>query len=278
LRCAWQGVSLGALMSGATASRRADHLIALLEQGRLSEGDLYRIERLHRPALPAKVAPGVLVCPICGGSAMRFLPFGIGQRRNAVCPHCGSVERHRFLWLFLVRRTDLFRRRYRVLHTAPEPAIAARLSRRRNLHYRSVDRFDPRADIQADLRDLPLADGSVDVLLSSHVIEHIPDDRAALAELARIVRPGGWGVLMTPFDPNLPASLEDSSLDTPAARLRAYGHPFHYRVYGADLPDRLAEAGFSSEIVTTGALLSGHQRRRYRINRNNLLLLRRHRA
>jgi SAM-dependent methyltransferase len=37
-----------------------------------------------------------------------------------------------------------------------------------------------------------LADGSVDAVVSSQVIEHLPDDRALAPEIARILKPGGW--------------------------------------------------------------------------------------
>lgn len=250
-------------------------LVAGLAEGRLDEAALYRMERAHRPPPGGKVAPGLLACPICGATALRFLRFGLAGRRNAQCPSCGSLERHRFLWLYLQRRTPLFRRPLRLLHTAPEPALEARLRPLPHLRYTSVDRFDPAADVQADLTDLPFAAASFDALLSCHVLEHVADDRAALAELARVIRPGGWGVLMVPFDPRLPATLEDPANDTPARRMAAYGHPYHHRIYGADLVGRLAAAGFAAEIVTTRAFLTPHARRRWRINRNNLLLLKR---
>ncbi|MEQ9815376.1 MAG: methyltransferase domain-containing protein [Azospirillaceae bacterium] len=255
-----------------------DRLVARIEAGGLDEATVYRMERLHRPPAPGQVADGVLQCPICGTRAMRFLPFGLSRRRNAACPGCGSVERHRFLWLFLVSETGILRRRLRVLHTAAEPALAERLRPLVNLRYATVDRFDPYADIKADLTDLPLPDASIDLVISSHVLEHVRDDRAALGELARVVRPGGTGVLLTPFDPRIPHTPEDPSVDTPAKRLAAYGHPFHYRIYGADLVGRLDEAGFEAVTVSSARFLTAHQRRKYRVNRNNLLLLRRKRS
>jgi hypothetical protein len=87
--------------------------------------------------------------------------------------------------------------------------------------------------------------------------------------------PGGWAIVLVPYDPKTPVSPEDPAADTPAKRMAAYGHPFHYRYYGADLPDRLAEAGFAAHAVDSRRLLTPHQRRRFRINRNHLFACRR---
>jgi SAM-dependent methyltransferase len=52
--------------------------------------------------------------------------------------------------------------------------------------------------VQADLCALPLADASVDAAVSANVLEHVADDRAALAELHRVLRPGARAVLVVP--------------------------------------------------------------------------------
>lgn len=49
-----------------------------------------------------------------------------------------------------------------------------------------------------DLLDPPLADGTYDVIFFNHVIEHVPDDAAALRTTYRLLRPGGLLVLGTP--------------------------------------------------------------------------------
>lgn len=237
----------------------------------LEEAEVYRREALYRRPASEGFAPGALQCPICGASARRFLPFGFAARRNAACPGCGSLERHRFLWLYLARCTPLMRGRLRVLHTAPEPCLEERLRPRPNLRYRSVDLFNPHADIQADLAALPLPDAAFDAVLSCHTLEHVIEDRAAMRELARVLRPGGWAAIMAPYDPAVADVLEDPAKDTPAKRMAAYGHPYHYRIYGRGLLTRLAEAGLQAEVVASRRFLTPHQRRRYRINRNYLL-------
>jgi SAM-dependent methyltransferase len=55
--------------------------------------------------------------------------------------------------------------------------------------------------IQADVCDLPIADNSVDAVVSANLLEHVPDDRRALAEMRRVVRPGARLVLVVPAGP-----------------------------------------------------------------------------
>ena len=236
----------------------------------LSAAEIYRRADLHRPVAGRAVAPGLLHCPICARSAAAFRPFGLGGRRNALCPNCGSLERHRFLWLYLTRYTRLLRGAARVLHTAPEPCLEPRLRSLPNLRYCSLDLFDPAADVQADLCDLPFDDGFFDLLLSSHVLEHLPDDTPALSELARVLRRGGRAVIMVPYDPALPATEEGGHIALPRARMARFGHPYHYRNYGADFPERLRAAGFAVTRVGVKQLLTPHRRRFFRINNNFL--------
>lgn len=246
-----------------------------IESGADSESEVYRQERLYgRPGL-GRVGEGVLQCPICRTLAARFLSFGLAGRRNAQCPECGSVERHRLLWIYLLRHTDLLRRRISVLHSAPEACLEPILRKLPNWRYQSVDRFNPSADISADLTDLPFPDRHFDAVLTSHVLEHIRRDGAAIDELARILRPGGNAIIMVPFDPDRSKTDEGADIVDPAERMARFGHPFHFRIYGRDLVARLTAAGFQVKTIWSKRLLSPHMRRRFRINNNFLFHCRR---
>ncbi|MDQ6964881.1 MAG: class I SAM-dependent methyltransferase, partial [Mariprofundales bacterium] len=58
--------------------------------------------------------------------------------------------------------------------------------------------------LSGDLFHLPFADASVDILLSSEVVEHLPDPLPALQEMERVLKPGGHVMITTPNPQNLP--------------------------------------------------------------------------
>jgi SAM-dependent methyltransferase len=187
-------------------------------------------------------------CPVCRRSSRRFRPFGIVERAEAQCVHCGALERHRLVWLFLARRTDLFDGRpRRMLHLAPEECLAPRLRRALGEGYLSADLADPRAMVRMDVTAIRFPDESFDVIYCSHVLEHVPDDRRAMRELHRVLKRDGFAVFMVPVGAE--RTFEDPAIVEPAARRAAFGQEDHVRVYGPDVADRLAAAGFLVTIA-----------------------------
>jgi len=252
---------------------RLGHLVA----ADAPAGDAYRMTAPPARALPrgraATLRGHPKHCPICRSPSGYFHSFGRARRRNAVCPSCGSLERHRFLWLYLERTLRLPRRRLTVLHVAPEAGIRARLSAQPSLRYAGVDLYRPDAPLTMDATALALPDASVDLVICSHVLEHVEDDRRALGEFARVLRPGGHAIIVVPLDLRHP-TREDPGATTAAARLAAFGHPYHVRICGADYGQRIAAAGFAVRRIDAGAL-SGHCRRYFRLNKASLFDCRR---
>src|SRR3981189_1888432 len=65
-------------------------------------------------------------CPCCKARVRRFTPFGLVKRREAKCPICGSMERHRLIWLYMTEKTNLFDgNQKKMLHIAPEPELSS---------------------------------------------------------------------------------------------------------------------------------------------------------
>ena len=137
-------------------------------------------------------------CPCCGGRFRRFRPRG--SRRDAECPRCRSLERHRVMWLYLERETGLFRDSLDVLHVAPEPWLERRLRGLPRIRYVGGDLRPTGEQVRLDLTAVPYPDASFDLAICAHVLDEIPDDRLAMRELRRVLRPGGALVLQTPID------------------------------------------------------------------------------
>jgi SAM-dependent methyltransferase len=181
---------------------------------------------------------------VCRHSSRRFRQYGNPPRAEAQCIHCGSLERHRFVWLFLTEHTDLFDgRSRRVLHFAPERALEPLLRERLGAGYHTADIVRADVELQLDVTNLALASQSFDVVLCSHVLEHVPDDRLAMTEIHRVLAEQGWGLVIVPVRASV--TFEDPTVDTPEKRLRVFGQSDHVRLYGLDIVDRLNAAGLN---------------------------------
>ena len=108
-------------------------------------------------------------------------------------------------------------------------------------------------DALACLTRLPLRDASVDLLVCYHVLEHVPDDAAAMHEIARVLSPRGIALLQVPI--RMGVLTEEDPEALPEERLRRFGQIDHVRWYGDDFDSRLSAAGLSSVRVTPPALL-----------------------
>ena len=185
-------------------------------------------------------------CPFCGWRGFRFEPFGNRKvhRDDAQCPICGSLERHRAALLLL---RDKISPGQKVLHVAPETLMIPWLVSL-SCEYLNVDLKHP-AMQQMDITATGLPDGSKTLIWCSHVLEHIPDDHKALAELFRILAPGGLLVLQVPIKGD--TTLEDPCVTTDKERLEKFLQEDHVRLYGKDLKQRISDAGFACNMLTT---------------------------
>lgn len=194
-------------------------------------------------------------CPVCGRWARYFISYGRPARPDAQCPFCGSLERQRLLWLYLHGHSDDLRNGAGpLLHVAPAPCLESRLKKSLGVRYLTADLFDPRAMVKLDVTNIERPDGHFAAIICSHVLEHVDDDRRAMAEFFRTLRPGGTAILMVPI--TAPRTFEDPAIVSPGERLRAFGQEDHVRRYGPDFVDRLRESGFAVAVVSTMDLAS----------------------
>ncbi len=192
-------------------------------------------------------------CPVCEKSSRKF----VDQYSGKMCIHCESMERHRLLWLYLKKETDLFDGTpKRVLHVAPEECLKSRLKERfQNDEYITADLEDPTAMVKMDITDIQYPDGHFDVIFCNHVLEHIQNDQLAMSELNRVLNRAGWGaILMVPI--HAEKTFELPTEVGPDERLKRYGHPGHVRVYGLDYNDRLVSAGFHVKRISAPDLFA----------------------
>jgi SAM-dependent methyltransferase len=196
-------------------------------------------------------------CPCCAG---HFRSFS-GSGGNARCPRCWSLARHRTLYLFL-RDAGLLRPSLRVLHIAPEEGIYRHL--RGNAGYVPADLFAGiRSARQFSVEEIPYPDDSFDLVLCSHVLEHVPDDVRAMREFRRVLASTGRAILQHPIKLTLANTFEDDAISSPEERERAYGQHDHLRLYGRDFGDRLQSVGFDVEVIRYSDEFSERDRRRF---------------
>jgi SAM-dependent methyltransferase len=136
-------------------------------------------------------------CPICRYRG----PFrSIRSRRYARCPSCNSAERHRLIYLVLEQlRPGYAFDQMRMLHFAPEPWLR-KLFRKQFGTYETADIARAHVDHRIDMRGMAtIPDGSFDIVVASHVLEHIKEDHQAIREVARVLAPGGIALLPVPI-------------------------------------------------------------------------------
>ena len=192
--------------------------------------------------------------PVCGACFDKYKPHK--GRPSAKCPNCKARERHRLLWLYLKQKTNLFHAKLKVLHFSPEPWFRA-LRSLPNLDYLSADLMPGRAMVALDIRSMSFDSNVFDVMICSHVLEHVDDDRAAMREMHRVLRPGGWAAILVPMA-NQKSTIEDPSVVSPLERTQRFGQADHVRLYGRDIRNRLEFAGFAVRLENYTSELSDH--------------------
>lgn len=242
------------------------HFIELVKEGKFQ--DIFRISKyyfldkvLRRVFILIVKLDGALNppkklhnCPSCGKKFPYFYPVVSGDHIafNAQCPYCKSYERHRAQWLYYNRETAIFSSKepISILHCAPEELFFKKLYGQDRIDYYPIDKWTgftvcgKKMRDYVDLTTLPYEDNKFDYILCNHVLEHIPDELAALLELKRVLKPDGCAFLNVPIDTQRKDTLENPAYNTDALRLKYYGQCDHVRKYGLDYKKRLEKAGF----------------------------------
>ena len=207
-------------------------------------------------------------CPICETTIQSYLPineeylqlvannyfmyplsdFETLSLDQYSCPRCWSFDRDRLCALYMDMKFKGIdkNKKYKFIEFAPSRALSQYLKKRAFLEYRSADLFMKEVDDKVDLMDMhQYSDDSVDMFCCSHVLEHVDDDLKAMRELYRILKKGGWGIVLVPIMLTIQDVLHDPNITTEADRWKHYGQNDHVRLYSRQgLVDRLEDSGF----------------------------------
>ena len=260
-------------------ARRIATLLTLLGKTPLSLARRYRLGgwsgvRVYLQCARANVRvvlankskrPPRVHCPCCGWQGQEFLTIDCGgfTMDSVECPNCRGQERHRMCHLYLERCIpEFFRQKGWLLHFAPEWQIREMIIRNADWKIVATDYAHARIEgwpdppIQADMQQLPFADSSLDWLFCLHVLEHVPDDRRGIAELHRVLRPGGTAFIMVPFMMEWDKTVEFGEPDP-----TMFGHVRGYSPN--DFDERLAS--FSYERIAPDSFLDENEAKRFGI-------------
>lgn len=193
-------------------------------------------------------SPGNFRCPVCEHKLVSFVHGG------KLCPYCTSFPRHRMFWPLLSQWIDSAKGQVHTLLVAPDISLRRRLREQTRVIYHGIDKFTPGHyyppdTVNGDITDLNYAEASFDLVICSHVLEHVPNDKRALEEIYRVLLPGGLALIAFPFRAGQ-LTYEDESIVDPAGRARAFGQWDHVRFYGEDVAKRMESAGFESRKLT----------------------------
>lgn len=214
--------------------------------------------RREKARLLASLRGDDVECNVCGWRGARLTDDT--WHAGTVCPDCRSQVRHRMFAALLDGRSSLagweeiplFAEK-EVLHFAPERQLRERVKKAAKRHVTAdFDRGD--CDLQLDMSCMSsVPDASFDVVIACDVLEHVPDDRAAMRELRRVLRTGAKAVLTVPQKDPPAATDEDPSVIEEEERTRRFGQKDHVRMYGDDFATRLEEAGFKVKTLGSGS-------------------------
>jgi SAM-dependent methyltransferase len=201
-------------------------------------------------------------CNICGHNFRRFTHDPNLNRENVCCPECGSLESDRVLWFYLTNEVFGKRNKNKFLYFSPDSAILEKLG-----HYpvqtdvESIGYFEKLIDQQIE----KLPGGKYDVIIFAQLLQIVSDEQETFAELKRLLRTGGFIIIMTLVNWSMDRTYEKPASDEDKDRLKNFYFPGIERVYGSDIAKRLVKAGFDVETIDYADLLGNSAREYYRL-------------
>lgn len=197
-------------------------------------------------------------CPVCMTSWRKEKP-------STNCPYCGATTRHKALVIWLKQWLAAHDGTMKTLLFAPDFGVETWLRKNDRIALTTTDYSAPGVDFHCDITNIPKEDSSYDLILCSHVMEHIIDDHAAFKELCRILRPEGRLLIQIPYARDELETDEDETVTDPVERERRWGQFDHVRRYGQDVVDRMSSAGLSCEVIPLDTWLEPDEMERFEL-------------
>ena len=211
---------------------------------------------------------GLYFCPVCKHRITRFKPLPIyfdlmfekcqyvhpmhlDEMMNPhaySCPICGASDRERVYAMFLSQEFDKLKesgKTYNFLDFAPSKSLGAFIKKQSFIRYRSADLHMKGVDDKVDITNLNIYEPeSFDIILCSHVLEHVEQDLKAMQELHRVLKKDGFAIVVVPINLALEKDFEDSKYTSESDRWKYFGQNDHVRAY--------SKKGFVSKLEQTG--------------------------
>ena len=228
---------------------------------------LFTIKKISCRIKYAKYKGTGFECNCCGASYGKFVPdypteenanalkvneVIAGYGENILCPACLSTARERLIIALLNNKFKISGKK--VLHFSPEKNIYRFITTNNEvttadiqpLFYKSID-----SNIKAeDATRLSYADNSFDLVIGNHIMEHISADVKAMAEIYRVLRPGGRAILQIPYSNTIATTIEEPEINDAQKQSALFGQKDHVRIYQLqDYIKRLQSCGFTVSII-----------------------------
>lgn len=173
------------------------------------------------------------------------------------CPYCNCNDRDRLIRLYI--KEEILGgniNKQQLLDITPSTALRKSLQEGEKINYRSTDLYDEDVVDTSDIQNMNIyEENRFDLVICSHVLEHVPDDRKALSEMKRILKPGGKCLLLVPISLGNHVYDEDLSQISKAEREKRFGQDDHLRLYTKPVfESRIQEAGFELELADVSVL------------------------
>lgn len=182
-------------------------------------------------------------CNMCGTELRNFEKLENG---NLLCAICGSLPRTRRLWKLLSE--EFLKEDSAVLDFSPSRSLYRNLKKEPSIKYFSTD-FENEfiADFRYDITNISAESETFDLIICYHILEHIIEDEKAMNELFRVLKPGGYLLVQTPFKKG--DIYEDLTLTSESERQKFFGQKDHVRIYSVSgLEKRLQNSSFTIEV------------------------------